>query len=351
MKLELERVRFETAGVRDARRVWAERESILLSWSEGRARAVGEAPPLRGYSRDELGRVAAALRGLSPAAVASALEHDSALAALTALSELLPSDLPSARMALETAALDWLGRRRGVPAPELLGAQPGTQRTLAALLGPAGAPTLFRDAERALEAGFRHLKLKLGEPGELDRELDALASLRQRLDPSIALRLDANGVLGAEELERAWPVLEPLRIELFEEPGTLPARLTGVLPLAPDESLQGLAPGAALELVQARAARWVVLKPTALGGLAHCLRLAELAHQAGSNVVVSHCFDGPFAFRAAAALALALPASAAHGLAPHPALAGWSTGPLPVHGAVLSAWSEPGLAASAGGSP
>lgn len=350
MKLGLERVRLRTEGVRDARRVWTERESILLSLTDADGvRGIGEASPLPGYSRDELPPVEAALGALKGEAVAMALEHDTVLGVLAAVADLVPSYLASARMALETAALDWLGQRRRVPAPELLSAKSGARRRLAALVGPADSTGLSAAAEHAVLAGFTELKIKVGAPGRLTQELDAIGELRRRIGPAIKLRLDANGTLTADELELAWSRLEPLDIELFEEPGNVPGRLRGALPLALDESLQGLTPVAAVEALVARRARAVVLKPTALGGLTHCWRLAELAQQAGATVVISHCFDGPFAFRAAAALALALHSTTAHGLAPHAALPAWQPGPLPVQGGELTAWSEPGLGASARG--
>ena len=69
--------------------------------------------------------------------------------------------------------------------------------------------------------------------------------------------------------------------------------------------------------------------------------------RAGASALVSHCFDGPFAWRAAAALALALPAGPAHGLAPHPALDAWEPAALPLEHGELAAWNEPGLGAPA----
>lgn len=344
MKLELQRVRVAVSGARDARRSWNERESVRLSCTDATGtRGVGEASPLPGYSRDTLDDVEAALRALDAAAVASALEQRSVLGALSALSALLPSELPAARMALETAALDWLGQSRQLSAPALLGAPAGATRRLAALLGPAGSDNLLRDAERARLAGFEHFKLKLGEPGRLAAEVEAIAQLREQLGTEVGLRLDANGALSAAELERAWPALAPLDIELFEEPGAEPEALSGRLPLALDESLQGLSVEDAMAALKSRRARAVVLKPMALGGIAHCWRLAELAMKAGASVVVSHCFDGPHAWRAAAALALALPAGAAHGLAPHAALMAWQPAPLPVRRGALASWTNPGL--------
>lgn len=61
--------------------------------------------------------------------------------------------------------------------------------------------------------------------------------------------------------------------------------------------------------------QFLVLKPMALGGAFECLRIAEHAMQCGVPCVVTHMHDGPIAFAAAAALALALPgATAAAGL-------------------------------------
>ena len=169
-----------------------------------------------------------------------------------------------------------------------------------------------------MSSGYACLKLKIGVPGALDRELAQIETLRVRLGASIELRLDANGSLTTPEIERAWLRLEPVGIALFEEPG--PPSRPRSLPLGLDESLQGLEVSAALVHVKRAAPSAIVLKPTSLGGIGHCWRLAESSE---APAVVSHCFDGPFAWRAAAALSLCLPPSAAHGLAPHSGLTAW----------------------------
>jgi L-Ala-D/L-Glu epimerase len=348
MKLELRRVTVRTPRAQDARRSWPERESLLVRITDAHGQSgVGEASPLPEYSRDRLDDVESGLARLDAPALAAALELRPARAALRAAAGLMPASLPSARMALETAALDLLGQRLRVSAPLLLGAAPSATRQLAELIGPASSPDLFEHAERALGAGFRHLKLKLGGAGLLERELAAVAALRQRLGGQIALRVDANGNLTADQLELAWPELSRLDIELFEEPGAVPDPLAGALPLGLDESLQGLDEAQVEALLRLRRPRCVVLKPMALGGLDHCWRLAERARDAGAAAIMSHCFDGPFAWRAAAALALALPRGPAHGLAPHPGLEAWRARELPVRQGCLEAWPEPGLGAPA----
>ena len=293
MKLELRRVTALTPGAADARRSWPERESLLLRLSDADGGSgAGEASPLPGYSPDELAEVEGLLKDLDISLLEAALAEPQPRTALEAVSALAPRDLPAARMALETAALDWLSRCAGVPAPTLLGAEATATRALSELVGPASAPDLVARSQQALDSGFRHIKLKLGGAGKLDQELEAVAALRERLGPDIGLRLDANGCLTAPELEIAWKALEKLDLELFEEPGELPAGLRGALPLALDESLQGLDVEGAEARLRAHQARFVVLKPMAIGGLTHCLRLAERAQALGLGVVISHCFEG-----------------------------------------------------------
>jgi L-alanine-DL-glutamate epimerase-like enolase superfamily enzyme len=206
------------------------------------------------------------------------------------------------------------------------------------LLGPGSDPELEARAEAALGAGFRHFKLKLGAKGALERELSGALALRQRFGAGISLRVDANGALTRGDVATAWEALERVGLELFEEPGELPEALLGRLPLALDESLQGLSEAEVEAQLRTLKARCLVLKPMALGGLDHCWRLAELARAHDAFVVISHSFEGPVGYRAACALALALPPGLAHGLGPHSGLGGWGA-PSPS----LTTWSEPGL--------
>lgn len=341
MKLTLRRVELATPGAEHTRRAWPTRRSLLLRLTDPRGvSGVGEASPLPGYSADALETVELALTALDADAVARAVETEDVRAALSAVAALLPAALPSARFALESAALDLLARRRGVSAPALLGAALGARRPLARLLGPADSPALLASAEQALGEGYRCFKLKVGAPHAWPRELASAAALREQLGDTVALRLDANGALSASEVSLHQAELRALRLDLFEEPG---AALPEGVPLALDESLQGHEPDAAERLWQQRGARAIVLKPTALGGISHAFALADRARRSATAVVLSHCFDGPIAWRAAAALALTLPEGVAHGLAPHPALSGWPHSPLPVVQGSLHVWAEPGL--------
>jgi L-Ala-D/L-Glu epimerase len=353
MKLELRRVSIPSASALDARRTLPPRESLLVRITDANGEmGLGEASPLPGYSRDQLDDVERALTAVPVEALEAALEQVPARAALRGVSSLVGFELPSARMALETAALDLLGSKQSLPAPVLLGGQTDAQRPLSLLLGPvldrnqrAGAAE--HRVEKVITAtmtqGFRHFKLKLGAQDALAQELATLVALRKRFGSGISLRLDANGLLSSADVTSAWETLEPLAIELFEEPGQVPEALATRLPLALDESLQGLTEDEVEAAIRQLKPRALVLKPTALGGIDHCWRLAERARDHGVDVVISHCFDGPLAFRACAALALALPRGLAHGLGPHNVLSAWAVKNPAPKGATLQAWREPGL--------
>lgn len=216
-------------------------------------------------------------------------------------------------------------------------------RTLAWLAGPPDADALdtIRAAERA---GYDHFKIKVGTPGSFRTEIAGVRELRRELGLGPRLRLDANRAWSDSEATSAGTLLEALDIEFVEEPSSRLTRPLGAsIPVALDESLQGLDPEDLEALVRRSGARFVILKPMVLGGLSHCIELARHAEALDLGVVVSHSFDGPVGLIAAAALALALPTRIAQGLAPHPGLAAWPQIPIPITDAMLHVWQTPGL--------
>lgn len=343
MKLVLRRVSGMTRCARNARREWPSRSGLLLELYAGSTRGVGEASPLPGYSPDTLEEAEAALGALNLPAVERALGIEDIEEALKAVSDLLPKGQPAARMALETAALDLRGHQRHLSVPALLGADPSAERALAWLVGAPDAQALevIRGAERA---GYSHFKIKLGRAGDLSTEVAGVSELRQALGAGPRLRLDVNRAWSEAEASSACRMLEALDIEFLEEPSAdLTRPLDTTIPVALDESLQGLNPNDLEALARHSGACFVVLKPMVLGGLSRCLELGRRATALNLGVVVSHSFDGPLALIAAAALALALPTRTAQGLAPHPGLAAWPQIPLPVARGALHAWTSPGL--------
>ena len=144
-------------------------------------------------------------------------------------------------------------------------------------------------------------------------------------------------------LEPRRPALRELELEWLEEPTNEPLATSLGVPVALDESLDAALP----DLESHPDIVALVLKPTALGGVARCLELARHATAHGRACVASHSLEGPVGFMAAAALALALPQRAAHGLGPYagmPARSGLAA--LALERDEVVRWDAPGFGLS-----
>jgi L-alanine-DL-glutamate epimerase-like enolase superfamily enzyme len=328
---------------------WNERRGVLLEVRDADGRiGRGEASPLPGYSPDTAVLAAGALdRALCAGPPLTLLAQDADDATLErwlqSARDRVEASVPSARLAIETALLDLVGQRLGLPVAQLLGAPSGATLEVSTLIDADGPAEVQRAAERQLQLGYRSFKLKLG--ADPDHELPRARALRHVIGPDARLRFDANRCWSPEVARLMLARLAPLRPEVVEEPvltAALPALFPSPLPLGLDESLPELLghDGPAgfprlAPLLGPQAVTTLVLKPALLGGLLDTRALALQAVSAGCQVIVTHLWDGPVALAAAASLALALPAAlpagvAAHrGLAAYPGLsAPWLAGPL-----------------------
>lgn len=303
---------------------------------------VGEASPLPSYSPDSIDEAAEELHRMADQPV-RANTLGSPFELLSEVFASHPVRCPSARFAIETALLDWLGHARGKPLHQVLAGDGERQPIPIADLVLASDVSEWRARVDALtDDGATHLKLKVGV--DLEREVEALLEIR-RAHPDVALRLDGNQRIAIAALRRHADALESLGLELFEEPvapNEWEAALDLPLPLALDEALRDDAlAGRLLETGRIRA---VVLKPMVLGGFVASFEAAERAAECGADYLVSHTFDGPIAQAATAELALGLQTKMAAGLGPHPGLELWPPYRIAaLQGRVIEPHDAPGL--------
>lgn len=294
--------RWDLPAWRSAAGTWRERTSTLVVAEVDGFRGLGEDAPLPGVSRD-------------------------------------PDAAPS--WARYAARLDATARARGVAMASLLSATPADRVPLAAVVDSPAA------ARAAVASGFRTLKLKLERatrdgyttppttgdayttpPTGGPYTTPLAAEIRAAVGPEIAIRVDANRCLAAEDVAAVCEVLAESGVELLEEParGVDPRGLA--VPIAWDESL--------LDDVGLDGAAAVVIKPTILGAERTLAWIAR-ARAAGVGVIISHALEGPVGFAACAELALAVGGTRAHGLGPHAGLGLWGLGiPTLGRGALVS---------------
>lgn len=314
---------------------------VLTLTSEDNTEGVGEASPLPGYSPDSIDDAAAELHDL----IEAPIEVDRSLTPRTLLDRMPEVQLiehPSARFALESALLDWLGKVRGEPVHALLSPHPPRPIPIADLVLEADSERWPDHVDRLCADGATHLKLKVGVA--FDREVAALQTVRGR-HPGLAIRLDANGRIDIADLRRHAATLESLSLEWIEEPVALhdwPEAMSFSLPFALDETLKD--ESMSRRLLGEGRIHAVVIKPAVRGGVTAALDLAKIAKTYGAHPVLSHTFDGPIARATTAELALALGTELAAGLGPHPALDLWPPHRIAaVRGRELRPHAVPGL--------
>src|SRR5205085_1722007 len=202
--------------------------------------------------------------------------------------------LPQAVAAVDLALWDLAGRRAGEPLWRLLGASAAEPVSVNHTIASADRAAASAEALQAAHAGFSCLKVKVGIGDDAGR----LAAVRATAGPEMLLRLDANGAWSPAEAAAVLQALEPIGIELCEEPvhgldavEALSGRSTVAIAL--DETVA--APGA-LERCVCDA---VCLKIARSGGITGLLEAARRARASGYDVYLASTLDGPLGIAAA----------------------------------------------------
>ncbi|HVO54440.1 MAG TPA: mandelate racemase/muconate lactonizing enzyme family protein [Solirubrobacterales bacterium] len=295
-----------------ARGTLTRREMVLLRLrtDEG-IEGLGEAVPLSLRGGATLAQVVRELeeveesRALHDLIDGGHLEYSSSRVLDPRLTLSLPSQC-AVLTALDDMRAKWAGDRY----------TPASVRCNATLI--AGEPlAVAEDAIAWQEEGFSTFKLKLGT----GNDLELVRAVREVVGPIAKVRVDANAAWEMEEARRVLTALQPLGIELAEQPMAAIEDCAAlaelvIFPLAGDESIT--------TLEEARLAAGIGafqvtgIKLSKVGGYSAALNISEAL-----PAYVSSALDGPVGIAAGAALAGALDDDAellgwpqrAHGLA------------------------------------
>jgi L-alanine-DL-glutamate epimerase-like enolase superfamily enzyme len=232
-----------------------------------------------------------------------------------------------ARCAVEVALMDLRERRGG----EGAGKGEGDVALPCNASLVAGPPQgVAAQAERWAQSGFTTFKLKLGAETaseadnrlrlrSRDRDVAQVRAVREAVGPVAWIRVDANEAWDVETAKETLAALEPLGIELAEQPVAgleAMAELAAAtsIPLAADESVTSLAE--AEEAVAKGACAYTGIKLSKVGGPEEALAIAGVL-----PAYVTSALDGPVGIAAAARVAASVGGELAHGLATQPLFA------------------------------
>ncbi len=250
----------------------------------------GEAAPLRHYDGAGIEDVRAALEDCRGAlAGGEGGDRETVLAECARLAV-----LPQALAAVDLALWDITARRADEPVWRLLGAPPTRAFEVNATIASPDRASAASEAAAARAAAFACVKVKVGTGDDAGR----LAAVRAAAGPGMAIRLDPNGTWSVEEALAALRALEPVGIELCEEPVSgldAVARVSAEtpVPIAIDET--AALPGA----LDARACDAVCLKIARCGGITATVQAARRARATGYEVYLASTLDGPLGIAAA----------------------------------------------------
>ncbi|HET7401699.1 MAG TPA: mandelate racemase/muconate lactonizing enzyme family protein [Usitatibacter sp.] len=183
---------------------------------------------------------------------------------------------------LDMALWDIRGKAVGWPLYKLLG---GAQRPIPAYaggvsLGFQDPRDLIAEAKTHIEAGFRAIKLRLGDT--VNDDIDRVEAVREAFGEDIEILTDANVGYTLEDARRVMPALEDLGVRWLEEPfpahdyrSYATARSFGTVPLAAGENhftrfeFSRLIEENSVDVIQPDLSK--------SGGITECLRIAAMA--------------------------------------------------------------------------
>lgn len=204
----------------------------------------------------------------------------------------------AARAGLEMAIHDWIGKKLGVPIWKLLGLDPARTPKSCVTLGMASPEEM--EQKLATVRDFPLIKVKLGGPGDVDNLKRIRAGYKGKL------QVDANTAWNAADAVRMLRQIEPLGIELVEQPvprgdldGLRWVRERSPIPVFADESAHTLAD---IGLLAGRV-DGVNLKLMKTGGLREMQRMIHAARAHGMKVMLGSMVESSLALSAAAQLA------------------------------------------------
>ncbi|MFE7270185.1 dipeptide epimerase [Streptomyces sp. NPDC057623] len=282
MKARLRTVRLELAEpLRISRSTMTARDAVWLGVEHDGVTGYGEAVSsvYYGLDADTLVRLISAVgleRFADPESALEALSRDAVAPAP-----------PAVTAAVESALLDLVGKRDGVPVHRLVGTPTPFGAATARTIGITSLAHAAAEARRLAASGFQVVKVKAGSTDAED-DVERVRVIRDAA-PRTRLLLDPNGAWSFAEAERLLPRFAELGVEAVEQPLT-PGDPDALGALAEKSPLPVIADEDAVSEQDVRRlagrVHGVNVKLAKCGGVRAALRIAELIEGSGTELML-----------------------------------------------------------------
>lgn len=191
-----------------------------------------------------------------------------------------------AKCAVETALLDAMGQRLGMPISELLGGRRRDSLSVAWTLASGNTMQDIAEAERMLELRRHNIfKLKIGKRSVED-DVAHVAAIKKALGARASVRVDVNQAWDEASASRGIAMLQDAGCDLVEQPVAAHSRAamarlaqSFTIPIMADEALTG--PHSAFDFAASAAADVFAVKIQQSGGLRAACTVGAIADASG----------------------------------------------------------------------
>lgn len=193
--------------------------------------------------------------------------------------------LPSLRMALEMALIDWIQGKNGQYFSNDF-SKHETPIPINGLIWMGNPAFIRKQIDTKLAEGYTCLKLKIGAI-DFEQEMDILHEIRTRYSSNVLnIRVDANGAFSIKEASTKLKRLAAYQVHSIEQPiraGQWEAMhelcVQNIIPIALDEELIGVENRS--DLLRSIRPNYIILKPSLLGGFHETKKWIKAAEEQG----------------------------------------------------------------------
>ena len=194
---------------------------------------------------------------------------------------------------LDIALWDIAGKAAGLPVHRLLGGSDAVElRCYASLIRYTDPEVVAENVARALDQGFRHLKLHEIDPA-------AVGAARATAGDEVEITLDVNCPWSVREGLDMARRLRPFNLRWLEEPVWPPENYEGLakmrresgIPIAAGENASTLMDFG--QMLRAEAVDFLQPSPAKMGGITELCKVFALANAHNTPVMVHTFYDGP----------------------------------------------------------